>query len=301
MAIKMSCLSPCKRDAKFVCFLCEQLFCRKHGEKHFKKLDHAVQMANENAKSNILYNKTKKALKSEKRKRIHQITLNTSLIISNLQQVAQMQITSAKEANNLENLGLAKFGSENHLMYLVKAGIINEGIYYISANQFAELTSDWNQKIEEINELRGLNKSLEVANAEIETQAKQKTILCDKALDQIKKLEAEKAKVIENLQKIEAENKKQVEKRNQEESKIQVIKSNQEQNKLRVVQGTNYKGFNQMSIDDKKRYCKQNWSFFRTGDWTRELLLSNDGKYIFHCKFQLGSFEADYRNLKGSW
>ena len=173
----MSCLSPCKRDGNYLCMLCEQLFCKKHGNKHFKKLDHAVQIVNENIKSNILHNETKETLKSKKCKRIHQVTLNTCLIISNLQQIAQMQINSVKEANNLEDLKLTKFGLENHLLYLAQAGMISEGIYHISTDQITELTSDWNQKIEEINELRTLNKSLEVANTEIEIQAKQKVLL----------------------------------------------------------------------------------------------------------------------------
>ena len=41
------------------------------------------------------------------------------------------------------------------------------------------------------------------------------------------------------------------------------------------------------------KYCMNNWNFIGFYYETSELLLSNDGKYIFHCKFQLGSFEAD--------
>ena len=53
-----------------------------------------------------------------------------------------------------------------------------------------------------------------------------------------------------------------------------------------------------MSLQEKLEYKAKNWSFINnTGPWTKELLLSNDGKYIFHCKFQLGKFEADSSNL----
>ena len=57
-----------------------------------------------------------------------------------------------------------------------------------------------------------------------------------------------------------------------------------------------------MSLEEKKEFTKNNWNFYEMfiDQFTRELLLSNDGKYIFHCKFQLGNFEADKRNLNGS-
>ena len=54
-----------------------------------------------------------------------------------------------------------------------------------------------------------------------------------------------------------------------------------------------------MSIQEKLKYQVKNWSFINTYPFTKELLLSNDGKYIFHCKFQLGKFEADWGNLNG--
>ena len=56
-----------------------------------------------------------------------------------------------------------------------------------------------------------------------------------------------------------------------------------------------------MNLERKIEYTNKNWSFINTdyGE-IKELLLSNDGKYIFHCKFQLGNFEADYSNLDGS-
>ena len=54
-----------------------------------------------------------------------------------------------------------------------------------------------------------------------------------------------------------------------------------------------------MSLEEKLKYKNKNWSFVGTGPDTKELLLSNDGKYIFICKFQLGNFEADKGNLDG--
>ena len=56
-----------------------------------------------------------------------------------------------------------------------------------------------------------------------------------------------------------------------------------------------------MSFKEKLEYKNKNWSFFNTYNETQELLVSNDGKYIFHCNFQLGNFEADYGNLDRSW
>ena len=55
-----------------------------------------------------------------------------------------------------------------------------------------------------------------------------------------------------------------------------------------------------MTLGEKKEYKNKNWNFFYTYSNTQELLLSNDGKYIFYCKFELGNFEADYRNLHRS-
>ena len=48
-----------------------------------------------------------------------------------------------------------------------------------------------------------------------------------------------------------------------------------------------------MTLQQKLEYKSKNWSFVPTYPHTQELLLSNDGKYIFHCKFHLGNFEAD--------
>ena len=48
------------------------------------------------------------------------------------------------------------------------------------------------------------------------------------------------------------------------------------------------------------KYCQEIWDFDFTDKRHKELLLSNDGLYIFRCKFQLGNFEADWGNLDGS-
>ena len=53
-----------------------------------------------------------------------------------------------------------------------------------------------------------------------------------------------------------------------------------------------------MTLDRKKALIKNNWSFIGFYGTQGELLLSNDGKYIFQCKIQLGSLEAD-GNLNG--
>ena len=47
-----------------------------------------------------------------------------------------------------------------------------------------------------------------------------------------------------------------------------------------------------MTLKQKIEYIKKNWSFIITDDYTKELLLSDDGKYIFHCKFQKDNFNA---------
>ena len=53
-----------------------------------------------------------------------------------------------------------------------------------------------------------------------------------------------------------------------------------------------------MTLQKKIEYKVNNWKFVSTYDNQRELLLSNDGKYLFYCKDQLGSLKADYSNLK---
>ena len=53
-----------------------------------------------------------------------------------------------------------------------------------------------------------------------------------------------------------------------------------------------------MSIQEKIENIQKNWSFIKIWDSSQEFLLSNNGKYLFYCKIQLGSFEADC-NLNG--
>ena len=55
-----------------------------------------------------------------------------------------------------------------------------------------------------------------------------------------------------------------------------------------------------MTLKQKLEYKSKNWSFAITYYDSRELLLSNDGKYLFHCKYQLGNSEADNGNLHQS-
>ena len=53
-----------------------------------------------------------------------------------------------------------------------------------------------------------------------------------------------------------------------------------------------------MPLKDRRKYSEENWTY-RTSDYTSELLLSNDRKYLFKCKFQLGNYKADNDNLHG--
>ena len=47
-------------------------------------------------------------------------------------------------------------------------------------------------------------------------------------------------------------------------------------------------------------FVNKYWSFVSPDHRTRELLQSNDCKYVFECKVLLGTFEADYSNLNRS-
>ena len=149
----MSC-QTCKLESKFVCLICDQLYCLTHGEEHFSVLEHAVQLASQKTKSRINDNILKKALKIEKDKRIRQITSNTCLVISNLQQISQMQINLVKKANNVEELAVVNFDFGNHLLYLANAGMINKGIYRISNEEIAEINSGLHKSIEEFENLK---------------------------------------------------------------------------------------------------------------------------------------------------
>ena len=40
-----------------------------------------------------------------------------------------------------------------------------------------------------------------------------------------------------------------------------------------------------MPFNKRKEDTQNNWTFIDPSIWTQELLLSNDGKYIFECKF----------------
>ena len=65
-------------------------------------------------------------------------------------------------------------------------------------------------------------------------------------------------------------------------------------------QGTNEKGFNGMTLLKKIEFKDKIWSFVPTYDNSREVMLSNNNKYLFFCKFRLGNFEADWGNLNVS-
>ena len=52
-----------------------------------------------------------------------------------------------------------------------------------------------------------------------------------------------------------------------------------------------------MLLQDKIKFCEEYCSFIRIAPCTKELLLSNDGKYMFDCKFKSGNFEADRGSL----
>ena len=162
----MSCESDCNVEADCICLICEQLLCLSHGKKHHKELNHPVQMADESIKSKINQKKMNKALKIEKNKRINQIISSTCLVISNLQQLAQIQINSVKGAKNLEDLSVATFGFENHLLHLAGTGLINQGIYKISKDQVIEQNSSWNENAKEIEKLNKLIRELEKAKDE---------------------------------------------------------------------------------------------------------------------------------------
>ena len=130
----------CQNDCDLVCLQCDQLFCLIHGREHHKEPNHIVQMADEKKKSMITQKQIIKALKTEKKKQIHQITWKTSLAISNLQNIAQMQINSVKKAKSLGDLQFSYFKFENYLLSLAQAGILHQGIYSISKNEVYELT-----------------------------------------------------------------------------------------------------------------------------------------------------------------
>ena len=144
----MSCQS-CDLEFKFLCLACDKLYCLTHAEKHSNELEHAVQLASQKTKSRIHDNLIKKALKIEKGKLISQITSNTCLAILNLQTISQLQINLVKKAQNIEDLAVMNFEFKNHLLCLVRAGMINKGIYEISNENIAEITSSYLKNIKE--------------------------------------------------------------------------------------------------------------------------------------------------------
>ena len=230
----------CNLEAGFACLHCQKLFCLYHGREHHKKPYHIVGIVDDNTKLEIFQKNLSKSIKSEIKKQIHQITLNTCLVISNLQQLAQEKINSLKGAKNLEDLSLSNFGFENHLMYLAQVGIINQGIYYISDNQATNQTLNWKLKIEELEKLNENVRKLEISNSE---KVKEYEKLCRKFRD------------------------------------IEYIRKwlNELENKT--------KGFNLMPLHEKVNACQEIWNLCFTPS-TKQLILSNDQRYIFQCSFK---------------
>ena len=56
-----------------------------------------------------------------------------------------------------------------------------------------------------------------------------------------------------------------------------------------------------MNLQDKINFCRENCSFIRIAPCLKELLISNDAKYMFDCNFNSGNFEADRGSLHGRW
>ena len=118
--IKMSCKRNCDCEPEFLCLLCKELYCLRHGEEHQKELGHIVEMGDEKTKAVINQNQIEKILKIEKLKKINQIILSTSFAISKLEQYAEMKINSVKEAKVILDFKVDIFGSENYLLYLAQ-------------------------------------------------------------------------------------------------------------------------------------------------------------------------------------
>ena len=201
--IKMSCKRNCDCEPEFVCLLCKELYCLRHGEEHQKELGHIVEMGDEKTKAVINQNQIEKILKIEKLKKINQIILSTSFAISKLEQYAEMKINSVKEAKVILDFKVDIFGSENYLLYLAQVGLINKGIYFISNDQVVELNISWGKKIEDIEELRCLINNFEIGKDKIEADIHQNFKNHAQFQDRINILEVEKESITENYNKIE--------------------------------------------------------------------------------------------------
>ena len=199
----MSCKRNCDCEPEFLCLLCKELYCLRHGEEHQKELGHIVEMGDENTKAVINQNQIEKILKIEKLKKINQIILSTSFAISKLEQYAEMKINSVKEAKVILDFKVDIFGSENYLLYLAQAGLINKGIYFISNDQVVELNLSWGKKIEDIEELRCLINNFEIGKDKIEADIHQNFKNHAQFQDRINILEVEKESITENYNKIE--------------------------------------------------------------------------------------------------
>ena len=60
-----------------------------------------------------------------------------------------------------------------------------------------------------------------------------------------------------------------------------------------TFKGTYHKEFNNLGLKNKIEEVEKNWSFMHTNAYKKEILMANDGNYIFQCKSKSGSFEAD--------
>lgn len=83
----------------------------------------------------------------------------------------------------------------------------------------------------------------------------------------------------------------EINRKNQElEKEISLLK------KINKFEGFNnckyFSGFNNLNLEDKKFVVSKNWNYIKF-DLAEQLLLSNDGKFLFECEYYLGISQAD--------
>lgn len=274
MSIKVPCQFNCEKEVISVCMICEQIFCLEHGQYHQNEFHHSVELANNETKIKIHQNRMN--LKIVKNKRIDETIQIINYIISNLQQRAQKQIMSVKRAKNINEIMTANFELEMHLLDFAKTGMINEGFYYISKENFYEVTENWNQITKYNENMHEKIQNLELNKIKIEEEYNQMIITCCEFQERIKKLEGTQSQ----------------ENRPKTDNRLKTEK---------VAQGKNQKDFNRMIISQKMQDVRQNWNFINPSFYTQELLLSYDGKYVFECNFESGYFQADCNLLRRAY
>ena len=253
-------IKNCENPGTHACITCQplHLYCSKHGGGHYIETNHKII---------LIENIDPKILKQQIKSCISNIAQHTNSVISEIRRISLNTINQLKQinknVNDINQLSLHSYDPKRISFLLKQVNKINQKMNEKPDEITENLLNDSNEKV-------ALTSSLKAEN--------------EKLLDTISQQEA-----------LIAAHEKKI---NMFETRIQDMPKNQMSTQVpfkrdpSISLGTDYKEFNQMTLEKKKEYLKENWRFIKLGKNTTQLLLSYDRLVLFHCKFK-----SDYSNF----